>query len=54
MYANQPMESMENSETDPSMYEILIYDKIVDQWGKEWVDFSIHGAGARDCSYERE
>lgn len=50
------MERIENLETDPSMYGTSIYDKtgIVDQWGKGWIEFSIYGAGARGCSYERE
>lgn len=48
------MERIENSETDPSIYGTLIYNKIVDQWRKERTDFSIRGTGARDCSYKRE
>lgn len=55
-YTNWPMERLENSEADPSIYRNLIYDRtdILDLWGKGWIDFSIYGAWARACTYERK
>lgn len=59
------MERMETSETVPSIYGNLIYNKtgIVDQCGKGWIEFSTQESqlhfckpaattGAKDCSHE--
>ena len=50
-YTNWPIERIENSETDPSIYGAQIYSKtgIIDHWGKGWTDFSVYQVGARDA-----